>query len=333
WHALRYARPVRASWLAAVGRGALLVGSLPGRAHRGGPAPRLHRRGARGAVPAPYGRPHARLWRVLDDGRGRVGRAPRGMSLRLFDHHIHSDRSDGTVSLADRAEGVASRPHGVSDHYAWRDKLRNEEDLKRYIDDANRLGLRVGIEYDLGVAPPLSRGTHDALHYVIGAIHQVELDGEWIRYDDAGAFVKGRAQRFKEAERFGAVELRSRILERTLEVVALGIERDRIDILGHPTFSALQPIGDPEVVYPEEWQERLIAMCVAGGIAIEINESYGVPHREFLLRAARRGATFSVGSDAHFDLKPLARTAVMIDEAGLPHARFLAGARPARAER
>ena len=178
-----------------------------------------------------------------------------------------------------------------------------------------------------------SRGTHDALHYVIGAIHQVELDGEWIRYDDAGAFVKGRAQRFKEAERFGAVELRSRILERTLEVVALGIERDRIDILGHPTFSALQPIGDPEVVYPEEWQERLIAMCVAGGIAIEINESYGVPHREFLLRAARRGATFSVGSDTHFDLKPLARTAVMIDEAGLPHARFLAGARPARAER
>ena len=255
------------------------------------------------------------------------------MTLALFDHHIHSDRSDGTVSLADRAKSVAIRPHGVSDHYPWRDKLRNEEDLKRYIDDANRLGLRVGIEYDLGVAPPLSRGTHDALHYVIGAIHQVELDGEWIRYDDAGAFVKGRAQRFKEAERFGAVELRSRILERTLEVVALGIERDRIDILGHPTFSDLQPIGDPEVVYPEEWQERLIAMCVAGGIAIEINESYGVPHREFLLRAARRGATFSVGSDTHFDLKPLARTAVMIDEAGLPHARFLAGARPARAER
>jgi histidinol phosphatase-like PHP family hydrolase len=255
------------------------------------------------------------------------------VTLKLFDHHIHSDRSDGTVSLADRAKSVAVRPHGVSDHYPWRDKLRNEEDLKRYIDDANRLGLRVGIEYDLGVAPPLSRATHDALHYVIGAIHQVELDGEWIRYDDAGDYVKGRTKHFKQSERFANTELRSRILERTLEVVAQGIERDRIDILGHPTFSVLQAVGDPETVFPEAWQERLIAMCVEAGIAIEINESYGVPHRGFLLRAARGGATFSVGSDTHFDVRPLARTAAMIEEAQLPHARFLAGARPARAER
>ena len=248
--------------------------------------------------------------------------------MKLFDHHIHSDRSDGTVSLADRAKTVAVRPHGVSDHYPWRNKLRDEEDLKRYIDDASRLGLRVGVEYDLGVAPPLSRATHDALHYVIGAIHQVQIDGQWVRYDDAGAYVKGRTKKFDEAGRFGDPELRRRILDRTLEVVSLGIERDRIDILGHPTFSALQALGEPELVYPEEWQERLIELCVTGGVAIEVNESYGVPHREFLVRAARRGATFSVGSDTHFALAPLDRTAAMIEAAALPHERFLSGARP-----
>jgi histidinol phosphatase-like PHP family hydrolase len=248
--------------------------------------------------------------------------------VKLFDHHIHSDRSDGTVSLADRAKTVAVRPHGVSDHYPWRNKLRDEEDLKRYIDDASRLGLRVGVEYDLGVAPPLSRATHDALHYVIGAIHQVQIDGQWVRYDDAGAYVKGRTRTFDEAGRFRDPELRRRILDRTLEVVSLGIERDRIDILGHPTFSALQALGDPELVYPEEWQERLIELCVTGGVAIEVNESYGVPHREFLVRAARRGATFSVGSDTHFALGPLDRTAAMIEAAALPHERFLSGARP-----
>ena len=255
------------------------------------------------------------------------------MTLTLFDHHIHSDRSDGTVSLADRAKSVAIRPHGVSDHYPWRDKLKDEEDLKRYIDDASRLGLRVGVEYDLGVAPPLSRATHDALDYVIGAVHQVELHGEWIRYDDAGAYVKRRTARFEQADRFRDPDLRSRILERTIEVVSLGIERDRIDILGHPTFSVLQALDEPERVFPEEWQERLIAMCVAAGIAIEINESYGVPHREFLVRAARHGATFSVGSDTHFALAPLDRTAQMIEAAALPHERFLAGARTARVER
>jgi histidinol phosphatase-like PHP family hydrolase len=245
----------------------------------------------------------------------------------LFDHHVHSDRSDGTVSLEGRAKSVAIRPHGVSDHYPWRDKLRNEDDLKRYLDDAARLGLHVGIEYDLGVASPLSSELRDALHYVIGAIHQVELDGKWIRYDDAGAFVKGRTKLFKQAERFGDPELQRRILERTLEVVAEGIDRDRIDILGHPTFSALQALGDPEQVYPEEWQERLIALCVKGGIAIEINESYGVPHREFLIRAARAGALFSVGTDTHFELKPIDKTEAMIAAARLDTLRFLAGSR------
>jgi histidinol phosphatase-like PHP family hydrolase len=251
------------------------------------------------------------------------------VSATLFDHHVHSDRSDGTVSLADRAKSVAMRPHGVSDHYPWRDKLPDEDAVKRYIDDATKLGLRVGIEYDLGVAPPLSRATHDALHYVIGAVHNVRIDGELIRYDDAGAYVKGRLKEFPRRERFLDPALQRRILERTLEVVAEGIERDRIDILGHPTFSALQALGDPELVYPEEWQLRLINLCVRGGIAIEINEAYGVPHREFLVRAAASGARFSVGTDTHFALAPLDKTDAMIAGARLPHDRFMDGRRTA----
>jgi histidinol phosphatase-like PHP family hydrolase len=248
----------------------------------------------------------------------------------LFDHHVHSDRSDGTVSLADRAKSVALRPHGVSDHYPWRDKLPNEDAVKHYIDEASRLGLRVGLEYDLGVAPPLGAGTRESLHYMIGAIHQIELDGTFIRYDDAGAFVKGRIKSWKERERFADPKLQKRILERTLEVVAEGIDRDRIDILGHPTFSALQALGDPERVYPEEWQERLIDLCVKGRIAIEINESYGVPHREFLMRAAHAGALFSVGTDTHFEIKPLDKTDAMIAGAALDRSRFLHGARLTR---
>jgi histidinol phosphatase-like PHP family hydrolase len=250
-------------------------------------------------------------------------------ALKLFDHHVHSDRSDGTVSLEDRAKSVAVRPHGISDHYPWRDKLPDEDAVKRYIDDAARLGLRVGIEYDLGIAPPLSRATHDALHYVIGAIHNVHIDGELVRYDDAGDYVKGRSTQFKRRELFSDPELQRKILARTLEVVAEGIERDRIDILGHPTFSALQALGDPESTYPEEWQHRLIDLCVKGRVAIEINEAYGVPHRQFLVRAEAAGATFSVGSDTHFELKPLEKTTRMLADAGLALDGFMEGVRGA----
>ena len=243
--------------------------------------------------------------------------------MTLFDHHIHSDRSDGTVSLAERAKTVAVRPHGVSDHYPWRDKMRNDDDVLRYIDDAARVGLRVGLEWDLGVAPPLRGTTRGALHYLIGALHQIEVDGQWIRYDAAGAFLKGRIKDYDEAARFADPELIVRMRERTLDVVRDGIERVGIGILGHATMSPLAVLGDPDVLYPPAWQEQLIRLCVDAGVAIEVNEAYGVPHRQFLERAQRLGAAFSVGSDTHFELRPLDKTEEMIRAAGLDRTRFL----------
>ncbi len=254
-------------------------------------------------------------------------RSSRALTLRLFDHHIHSERSDGTVSLAERASTVTVRPHGVSDHFPWPGKMRDDDDVLRYLDDAARLGLRVGLEYDLGVEPPLRATTRASLHYMIGALHQLDVDGVRISFDEAGAFLKGQLASFPERERFGNGALARRIRERMLEVVRESFERDGIDILGHGTLSPLAAVGAGERVYPAEWQEQLIQLCLDADVAIEVNEAYGVPHREFLERARRMGARFSVGSDTHGPLAPLDKTEAMIQAASLPHERFLSGER------
>ncbi|MEP6695204.1 MAG: hypothetical protein ABJB39_11235, partial [Chloroflexota bacterium] len=219
------------------------------------------------------------------------------------------------------------RPHGVSDHFPYPNGMTTDEDVLRYLDEASSLGLRVGIEYDLGVAPVLRATTRQALHYIIGSVHQVNIAGEWISYDDVGAFLKGRVRSFNGMKRFLDPALQHKIRERTLEIISAGIERDGIDILGHGTMGPLAALGDPERSYPAEWQERLIRLCIIGGVAIEVNEAYGVPHREFLERAHRLGARFSVGTDTHFSLGPLDKTMAMIRGAGLPEDEFLAGAR------
>lgn len=252
----------------------------------------------------------------------------------LFDHHVHSDRSDGRVPLVERGRTAAVQLHGISDHFPFPGSLESDDDVLRYLDDAARLGLRVGIEYDLGVAPPLRDSTRAALAYVIGSVHQVHRRGERIGFDRAGAFLKaGRhAGIFPERERFTERELQRHVLERVLALVREGVERQGIDIVGHPTFTPIAALGDPEAGYPVEWQERLIALCVAGDVAIEVNEAYGVPHREFLVRARAAGARFAVGSDAHGPLTDLARTEAMLEAAELPRERFLDGKRvhPAR---
>jgi len=246
----------------------------------------------------------------------------------LFDHHVHTDRSDGTKSLADRAASTKVRPHGVSDHFPWKQKMRTDDDVLRYVDEASSIGLRVGLEYDLGVAPALRATTRDALHYLIGSIHQIEITpGEWIEFDTAGAYLKGRTKTFSRAAEFVDAGLQGRIRERTLEEVRRGIERDGIDIVGHATMGPLAAVGDPEKMYPPEWQERLIRLCVENDVAIEVNECYALPHRAFLERAHALGARFSVGTDSHFSIGPLDKTMAMIRGAGLDEARFLAGAR------
>jgi histidinol phosphatase-like PHP family hydrolase len=249
--------------------------------------------------------------------------------MSLFDHHVHTDRSDGTKSLADRAESMRTiRPHGISDHFPWKNKMQTDDDVLLYLDDASHLGLRVGLEYDLGIAPELRPTTRDALHYLIGSVHQVALPGVgWIEFDPAGAYLKGRVTKFHDARKFLDAALQERIRERTLEVVRAGVERDGIDILGHATMGPLAALGDPEVTYPAEWQERLIRLCVAADVAIEVNECYGVPHRAFLERAQRLGARFSVGTDSHFAITPLDKTMEMIRGAGLAEDRFLTGSR------
>lgn len=257
-----------------------------------------------------------------------MGRPPRAAGVTPFDHHVHSDRSDGRATLEARARTSARRPHGVSDHFPFHDRMRTDDDVLRYVDEAARLGLRVGIEYDLGVAPPLRRSTRDALDYVIGSVHQVFLGGVRVGFDEAGAYLKGeRARPFAGSTRYADPDLRRRILDAMLDLVRGGIEEVGIDIVGHPTLSPVAALANGDDLLPREWQERLIALCVAAGVAIEVNESYRVPPRAFLVLARERGALFAVGSDAHGEIAPLERTEAMIREAGLPRDRFLAGRR------
>ncbi|HUQ16231.1 MAG TPA: hypothetical protein VM070_00425, partial [Candidatus Saccharimonadales bacterium] len=173
------------------------------------------------------------------------------------------------------------------------------------------------------------RTTRDALDYVIGSVHGIGRGRDRIEYNPAGQFLKTRGTTaFAERARFEEPQLQRLILERHLALVREGILETGIDIVGHPTFTPLAALGDPEAAYGTDWQERLIALCVEHGVAIELNEAYGVPHREFLIRAQQRGARFSVGSDTHFALEPLDRTEAMIADAGLVTDRFLAGRRP-----
>lgn len=236
-----------------------------------------------------------------------------------FDHHVHAWYSGDTdVPLTERARTARGpRPHGISEHFPST-RLVDEDAVLRYIDEARRLGLTVALEYDLGVAPLLRPSTRDALDYLIGGVHQVRVAGREISYDAAGDFLKHRVGAYAGAADFRAdPSLAAGVLAAIIRVLEASFARDRVDVLAHPTFSPIAALGDPENGYPREWQDELIALVVRHGVALEVNESYRVPHRRFAERARAAGARFSVGSDSHHRLLPLDYTMELIASAGL----------------
>lgn len=241
--------------------------------------------------------------------------------MSWFDHHVHCVVSgDSAVTLEERARtaGDPARPHGISDHFPST-HLRDDDDVLRYIERAKALGLRVALEYDAGVAPALRPSTRDALDYLVGGVHQVICRGERVGYDAVGAFLKRRAPEYAERARFADdPSLRRDVLEAILEVLAASFERDRVDVLAHPTLSPLAALGaDADEGHPAEWRERLVELCVRHDVALEVNESYRLPGPALLGRARDLGARFAVGSDSHAELLALRYTERVIAEADI----------------
>ena len=236
-----------------------------------------------------------------------------------FDHHVHGALSgDSTVPLEERARTArGDRPHGISEHFPS-EYLKDDDDVLQYVDRAKALGLAVALEYDIGLAPRLRASTRDALDYLVGGLHQVTVDGALLSYDASGEFIKGRSAVYADARIFtDDPTLAPKVLAAILEALEASFERDRIDVLAHPTFSPLRALGDPETLYPIEWQERFIALCVRYDVAIEVNESYRVPHAPFIERAKAAGARFAVGSDSHEALLPLRYTLDLVARTGV----------------
>jgi histidinol phosphatase-like PHP family hydrolase len=72
-----------------------------------------------------------------------------------------------------------------------------------------------------------------------------------------------------------------------------------VDILAHPTLIAMAFRGeDPDILWTEERETRLVDALYAAGIAFEISNRYP-PHRRLVERAFARGVRISLGSDGH----------------------------------
>jgi DNA polymerase (family 10) len=186
-----------------------------------------------------------------------------------YDLHIHSDYSDGRISIQEivhRANTIDLETIAITDHF-WPslgsrqggsniiDSRRREIETKQ--EEVPSLVILDGAEVDIqsdGSLAPVAGGL-EQFDIIIGSFHWVSDSSQWAS---------------------------------TLSKV---VKKEKFHILGHWDGYLSS--------YREEDGERAAQILAEAGIAIELNTRYMLEHTHFIERAKEYGCVFSLGSDSH----------------------------------
>ncbi len=235
----------------------------------------------------------------------------------IIDWHSHSYFSDGRATH-EAMIAQASR-HGVvlglSDHILMDNpRLQSVEELTGYMTALSALPVVVGAEVSVGdvsdeAQVAIASGVLDEFDYLIASLHQVDLPQGRVT---AAAYLNWRFGMYPRYVPTVVQYDRRDYFDEWLRMLAITLKTMPVRILGHfalfpeqadatgTSLAAIDPTADPEPdSLAREWLDATIDLCLRHDVAIELNSKSRVPHRQFIERAAERGARFSLGSDAH----------------------------------
>jgi histidinol phosphatase-like PHP family hydrolase len=214
------------------------------------------------------------------------------MKWQPVDCHAHSTFSDGKLSVAEVVERAASlgvRP-SLSDHIsrsAAPYAMDTVEEVQTYLDALDEYDILRAGEFcwhdDLWRDLPTEvtrRFTHR-----LGSMHAVRLpDDRLVRAFSHDVPKDMSAREYMEAHA-ACVENLAREMP--------------VDVFAHPTLLAF-PFRqlDPETLWTDEHETRIVDALFDGGVAFEISNRYW-PHERIVRRAVERGVRISLGSDGH----------------------------------
>lgn len=207
-----------------------------------------------------------------------AGALPKLVTLSeiLADLHVHTDWSDGKMSLVEAAEAAQARGFryiAITDHLRFAQAIPglSGEDLRRQIEEIRRLNDKlVGVRLLCGVEANIAKdGTVDVPRELLPLLDLV----------------------------IASVHTHFRLSKKEMtERLVRAVEDEAVDVLGHPTGRL---IGE-RPAYEADWDE-VFRRAAKAGTALEINAN---PQRldlpaELIRRALDHGVRFLLGTDAH----------------------------------
>jgi histidinol phosphatase-like PHP family hydrolase len=233
------------------------------------------------------------------------------MTWQPVDCHAHSTLSDGWLTpgeVAERARQLGVRP-SVTDHLSRhvQGAPHTARAVREYLDELEHWDVLRGGEFcwDDSLWRDLPDELSRRFTHRIGSVHAVTAGAARVRMSD---------------ERLPDGLTTDAYVELWLESAERLAAEMPVDVMAHPTLiSKRLHAGDPDALWSEEREERLVEALYRGGIAFEISSRYP-PHERIVRRAADRGVRLSLGSDGHrpWEVADVARPLALTRSLGVP---------------
>ncbi len=233
--------------------------------------------------------------------------------MQNYDLHVHSNYSDGKNTIEEiikKAISMGLKCIGISDHsYTYFDESYciKIEDLEKYRTEIlslkekykNFIDVKLGIEQDF-----YSDCDYCDFDYVIGSVHYIKVDNEFIPIDESAEILKKSADKYFSGNIYNLIDL-------YYKTVAQLSDKTNVDIIGH--FDLISKFNENSILF-NEWDEKYISSfkfaadkLLATGKVFEINtgaisrgyRSSPYPSDIVYKYLKENGAKFILSSDSH----------------------------------
>lgn len=200
----------------------------------------------------------------------------------LLDLHVHTTNEFTIQHILELGEKRKVK-FGIVEHpIFW--ALKNDEDLKNYIDNLRKYPVFVGLQ-------PTYIGWHKNYSpELLAKVDYILMDPQTIPVEN------GAPMQIWQFDTY--VENTEEFMERYMDYSLKILKNEPINIFAWPLFLPVCIARDYYTLWTQKRMEQLIEAASARNIAFEINDMSHTPHEKFILMAKEAGIKFTLGSDS-----------------------------------
>ncbi|MDP4223093.1 MAG: hypothetical protein Q8868_07255 [Bacteroidota bacterium] len=204
-------------------------------------------------------------------------------SFPLIDMHVHTTSNFTIANILDisKRTGVT---FGIVEHPGPFAAIRNNDDLKNYIDRLRPYPVYIGLQPTFpGWSKDFSPDLLAQLDYILMDPQRVPMaNGEVLSIWQFDTYIDDTEEFMK------------RYMDYALQI----LNNEPVKIFGWPLFLPVCIARDYYTLWTQDRMQQLISAAKNRNIAIEINDMAHTPHEKFILVAKEQGLRFTFGSDS-----------------------------------